>query len=101
MNPNNGAIIGMGGVDRNPKTSKITDNVLGTINSSIVMGFVVKGAMVSGALMDHVITPTNSTLTDQPSQLVGSRSLPGSTTMAMQIFLLMPVMHFRFHQTLI
>ena len=66
MNPNNGAIIGMAGVDRNPKTSKITDNVLGTINSSIVMGSVVKGAMVSGALMDHVITPTNSTLTDQP-----------------------------------
>ncbi|KRK89874.1 peptidoglycan D,D-transpeptidase FtsI family protein [Lentilactobacillus sunkii] len=66
MNPNNGAIIGMAGVDRNPKTSKITDNILGTINSSIVMGSVVKGAMVSGALMDHVITPTNSTLTDQP-----------------------------------
>lgn len=66
MNPNNGAIIGMGGVNRNPKTSKITDNILGTINSSIVMGSVVKGAMVSGALMDGVITPTNSTLTDQP-----------------------------------
>lgn len=66
MNPNNGAIIGMAGVNRNPKTSKITDNVLGNINSSIVMGSVVKGAMVSGALMDGVITPTNSTLTDQP-----------------------------------
>ncbi|WP_040471525.1 peptidoglycan D,D-transpeptidase FtsI family protein [Lentilactobacillus kisonensis] len=66
MNPNNGAIVGMGGVNRDPKTSKITDNVLGTINSSIVMGSVVKGAMVSGALMDGVITPTNSTLTDQP-----------------------------------
>lgn len=66
MNPNTGAIIGMAGVDRNPKTSKITDNILGTINSSIVMGSVVKGAMVSGALMDHVITPTNSTLVDQP-----------------------------------
>ncbi|TLQ20619.1 penicillin-binding protein 2 [Lentilactobacillus parafarraginis] len=66
MNPNNGAIVGMAGVDRNPKTSKLTNNVLGTINSSIVMGSVVKGAMVSGALMDGVITPTNSTLTDQP-----------------------------------
>ncbi len=66
MNPNNGAIIGMAGVNRNPKTSKITDNILGNINSSIVMGSVVKGAMVSGALMDGVITPTNSTLTDQP-----------------------------------
>ncbi|MFT9271731.1 MAG: penicillin-binding protein 2 [Lentilactobacillus hilgardii] len=66
MDPNNGAVIGMAGVDRNPKTSKITDNVLGNINSSIVMGSVVKGAMVSGALMDGVITPTNSVLTDQP-----------------------------------
>ncbi len=66
MNPNNGAVIGMAGVDRNPKTSKITDNVLGTLNSSIVMGSVVKGAMVSGALMDGVITPTNSVMTDMP-----------------------------------
>ncbi|MCH4164643.1 MAG: penicillin-binding protein 2 [Lentilactobacillus diolivorans] len=66
MDPDNGAIIGMAGVNRNPSTSKITDNILGTINSSIVMGSVVKGAMVSGALMDGVITPTNSTLTDQP-----------------------------------
>ncbi len=43
MNPKNGAIIGMAGVDRDPSTSKITNNVLGTINNSIVMGSVVKG----------------------------------------------------------
>ncbi|CAI2671533.1 peptidoglycan D,D-transpeptidase FtsI family protein [Apilactobacillus apinorum] len=66
MNPNNGAIIGLAGVSRNPETGKLTPNALGTINSSIVMGSVVKGAMVSGALMDKVITPTNSTLTDKP-----------------------------------
>ncbi|UDM32614.1 peptidoglycan D,D-transpeptidase FtsI family protein [Lentilactobacillus laojiaonis] len=71
MNPNNGAVIGLGGVDRNPSTGKITDNVLGTINSSIVMGSVVKGAMVSGALMEKVITPTNSVLTDSPINVGG------------------------------
>lgn len=71
MNPKNGAIIGLGGVDRNPSTSKMTTNVLGTINNSIVMGSVVKGAMVSGALMDKVITPTNSVLTDMPINIGG------------------------------
>ena len=71
MNPNNGAIYGMAGVDRNPKTQKITSNDLGNINSSIVMGSVVKGAMVSGALQDGVITPTNSTMTDFPIHIGG------------------------------
>lgn len=71
MNPNNGAVIGMAGVDRNPSTGKMTDNALGTINSAIVMGSVVKGATVSGALMDGVITPTNSTLTDSPINVGG------------------------------
>ncbi|WP_283678240.1 penicillin-binding protein 2 [Lentilactobacillus sp. Marseille-Q4993] len=71
MNPNNGEIIGMAGVNRDPETQKITSNVLGTINSSIVMGSVVKGAMVSGALQDGVITPGNSTLTDKPINVGG------------------------------
>ncbi|TPR24180.1 penicillin-binding protein 2 [Apilactobacillus timberlakei] len=66
MNPKDGSVIGMGGVNRNPKTGKLTPNALGTINSAITMGSVVKGATVSGALMDNVITPTNSTLTDKP-----------------------------------
>ncbi|NLR19471.1 penicillin-binding protein 2 [Lactobacillus sp. LC28-10] len=73
MNPNNGAIIGMAGVDRNPSTQKITNNALGAINSSITMGSVVKGAMVSGALMDGVITPTNNTLTDMPITVGGTK----------------------------
>ncbi|MCL0329478.1 peptidoglycan D,D-transpeptidase FtsI family protein [Apilactobacillus xinyiensis] len=66
MNPNTGAVIGLAGVDRNPSTGKETPNALGTINSGIVMGSVVKGATVSGALMDKVITPTNSVLVDKP-----------------------------------
>ncbi len=73
MNPNNGSIIGMAGVDRNPSTQKITNNALGAINNSITMGSVVKGAMVSGALMDGVITPTNNTLTDMPITVGGTK----------------------------
>ncbi|GAA3615090.1 penicillin-binding protein 2 [Secundilactobacillus similis DSM 23365 = JCM 2765] len=71
MNPKNGAVIGMAGVDRNPSTGKVTNNALGTINSSITMGSVVKGAMISGALMDGVITPSNNTLTDMPITVGG------------------------------
>ena len=73
MNPNNGNIIGMAGVNRDPKTSKVTPNDLGAINSDIVMGSVVKGATVSGALMDHVISPGNSTLTDKPIVTDGTK----------------------------
>lgn len=42
MNPNTGGIIGLAGVSRDPETGKETPNALGTINSSIVMGSVVK-----------------------------------------------------------
>ncbi|KRN13416.1 penicillin-binding protein transpeptidase [Fructilactobacillus fructivorans] len=73
MNPKNGAVIGMAGVNRDPKTGKITPNELGTINSAIVMGSVVKGAMVSGALMDKVITPNSSTMEDMPIDIGGSK----------------------------
>ncbi|XIF20315.1 MAG: penicillin-binding protein 2 [Acetilactobacillus jinshanensis] len=66
MNPNNGDIIGMAGVNRKPSSGKITPNELGAINSDIVMGSVVKGATVSGALMDHVISPNNSIQEDKP-----------------------------------
>ncbi|MHA8111030.1 peptidoglycan D,D-transpeptidase FtsI family protein [Lactobacillaceae bacterium Melli_B4] len=66
MNPHTGAIVGIAGVNRDPKTGKVTANELGAINNSIVMGSVVKGATVSGALMDGVITPTNNVLTEKP-----------------------------------
>ncbi|CAM3107121.1 peptidoglycan D,D-transpeptidase FtsI family protein [Lactiplantibacillus plajomi] len=72
LNPNNGSVYALAGVDRNTSTGKITENALGTINQSIVMGSVVKGATVMGALQDGVITPTNSTLTDVPIKLAGT-----------------------------
>lgn len=72
MNPNTGAIYAMAGVDRDIDTGKITSDQIGSINHPIVMGSVVKGATVLGAMMDGVITPTNNTLTDQPIQIQGT-----------------------------
>lgn len=72
MNPKTGAIQGIAGLSRNPKTGKITDNALGVINQSFVMGSVVKGATVSGGLINKVITPTNNTLSDAAIYLPGS-----------------------------
>nr|WP_251716900.1 penicillin-binding protein 2 [Lactobacillus agrestimuris] len=72
MDPKTGALRAVAGLSRNPKTNKIVDNALGVINQSYVMGSVVKGATVSGGLMNNVITPTNNTLPDTPIYLPGS-----------------------------
>ncbi|USS85266.1 penicillin-binding protein 2 [Fructilactobacillus myrtifloralis] len=72
MNPNNGAIIGMAGVNRDPKTGKVSQNDLGVMNNSITMGSVVKGATIYGAFKSKVITPESSTLTDMPIKNGGS-----------------------------
>ncbi|MBD5069839.1 MAG: penicillin-binding protein 2 [Lactobacillus sp.] len=72
MNPKNGAIYALAGVSRDVSTGEITENALGTINQTFVMGSVVKGAMVMGALTDGVITPTNNTLLEEPIKLAGT-----------------------------
>lgn len=72
MNPNTGALLAIAGISHNPKTNKDTDDALGVINRSFVMGSVVKGAMVAGGLINKVITPTNNTLPDTPIYLPGS-----------------------------
>lgn len=72
MNPNTGAILAMGGASRNLSTGKVTENALGAINQSFVMGSVVKGATVMGALQQGVITPSNSTLVDEPIKIAGT-----------------------------
>jgi len=74
LNPSTGAVYALAGASRNLSTGKVTENALGTINQSFVMGSVVKGATVMGALQDGVITPTNSTLTDTPIKLAGTAS---------------------------
>lgn len=72
MNPHTGAVYALAGVTRDVKTGKITDNAIGAINQTFVMGSVVKGAMVMGALQDGVITPTNNTLEEQPIKVAGT-----------------------------
>ncbi|WP_435302712.1 peptidoglycan D,D-transpeptidase FtsI family protein [Ligilactobacillus cholophilus] len=72
MNPNTGAVYALAGVSRDVKTGKVTDNAIGAINQTYVMGSVVKGAMVMGALEEGVITPTNNTLEEQPIKLAGT-----------------------------
>lgn len=72
MNPQTGALLAVAGINRNTNTGKTTDNALGVINQSFVMGSVVKGATVSGGLINKVITPTNNTLPDTPIYLPGS-----------------------------
>lgn len=72
MNPKTGALLAVAGLSRNPKTGKITDNALGVINQSYVMGSAVKGATVAGGLINNVITPTNNTLPDTAIYLPGS-----------------------------
>lgn len=72
MNPKTGGIYALAGVNRDLSTGKVTENALGTINQTFVMGSVVKGAMVMGALKDGVITPTNNTLLEEPIKLAGT-----------------------------
>ncbi|WEV40915.1 penicillin-binding protein 2 [Lactobacillus sp. ESL0684] len=72
MNPKTGAILAMAGISRDPKKNKLSDNALGAINQTYVMGSAVKGATVAGGLMNKVITPTSSTMPDTPVYLPGS-----------------------------
>lgn len=72
MNPNTGAVLAMSGISYDPSTGKITDNALGNINQSFVMGSVVKGAQVAGGLINKVITPTSNTMPDTAIYLPGS-----------------------------
>ncbi|WP_010580768.1 peptidoglycan D,D-transpeptidase FtsI family protein [Liquorilactobacillus vini] len=72
MNPNTGGIYALAGVSRNLETGKISENALGAINQSFVMGSVVKGATVMGGLLYGAITPDNNTMTDMPIKLKGT-----------------------------
>ena len=71
INPNNGAVIGIAGVHRDPKTGKQSSDALGTINQAFAMGSSVKPAMVMGGLQSGAITPENNTIEDTPIVLQG------------------------------
>lgn len=72
MNPSTGAVLAMTGYKHNFKKNTITENALGTINQTFVMGSVVKPAMVLGALEDGVITTNDNSLPDVPIYLKGT-----------------------------
>src|SRR5699024_9407894 len=72
MNPKTGAILAMAGIRNNPQTGKTSEDALGVINRTFVMGSAVKGATVLGAMMDVVISPSNNTQADNPIYLPGT-----------------------------
>ena len=72
MDPQTGALLAVAGISRDPSKNKMTNNALGVINQSFVMGSAVKGAMVSGGLINKVITPYSNTLPDTPVYLPGT-----------------------------
>lgn len=72
LNPKTGAVLAMAGIHNDPKTGETSEDALGVINRTFVMGSAVKGATVLGALMDGVITPENNSQADEPIYLPGS-----------------------------
>lgn len=69
MNPKTGALLALSGVHYDPQTNKTSDDALGVLNRTFVMGSAVKGATVMGGLMSGAITPENSVQSDEPIYL--------------------------------
>ncbi|MDF7626346.1 penicillin-binding protein 2 [Lactobacillaceae bacterium L1_55_11] len=72
INPYTGGIYAIAGVDRDTKTGTKTADPLGNINHAIVMGSVVKPAVLATAFQHGVVTPTNNTLYDQAIKIAGT-----------------------------
>lgn len=75
INPYTGAIYAMGGVSRDSKTGTKTANPLGNINAAIVMGSVVKPAILATGFQKGVVTPTNNTMYDQAIKIQGTPNI--------------------------
>lgn len=73
INPTNGALYALAGVDRNNETYELTDNAMGAVQNPIIMGSAVKPAMVATALQADVITPQSNTLLDQTIAIQGTK----------------------------
>lgn len=72
INPYTGGIYAMAGVDRDAATGKKTANPLGNINRGIVMGSVVKPAVLATAFQKGVISANNTVLNDQAIKIAGT-----------------------------
>lgn len=72
-NPKTGEILAMTGLSHDTTTNALEDDTLGTINKAFEPGSVVKGATISAAYEQKVISG-NQTLIDEPIQLQQSAS---------------------------
>ncbi|MBS9337967.1 penicillin-binding transpeptidase domain-containing protein [Fructobacillus parabroussonetiae] len=72
INPYTGGIYAMAGVSRDSSTGKKTANQLGNINQAIVMGSVVKPAILATGFQRGVVTPTSNTMNDQAIKIQGT-----------------------------
>ena len=72
MNPNTGGIYAMNGITNS--NGKSQDDAMATINSSAVVGSVVKPALITQGLLTKTITPTDNTFVDKPIEIAGTAS---------------------------
>ncbi|MBS9335087.1 penicillin-binding protein 2 [Fructobacillus sp. M1-13] len=72
INPYTGGIYAMAGVSRDSSTGKKTPNQLGNINQAIVMGSVVKPAILATGFQRGIVTPSSNTMNDQAIKIQGT-----------------------------
>ncbi|MDD9138623.1 penicillin-binding protein 2 [Fructobacillus sp. CRL 2054] len=72
INPYTGGIYAMAGVSRDSSTGKKTANQLGNINQAIVMGSVVKPAILATGFQKGVVTASSNTMNDQAIKIAGT-----------------------------
>ncbi|CAM3151058.1 penicillin-binding transpeptidase domain-containing protein [Leuconostoc rapi] len=75
INPYTGGVYAMGGVSRDYATGKKTANPLGNMNAAIVMGSVVKPAVLATAFQKGVISQDNTVLSDQGIKIQGTQEI--------------------------
>lgn len=63
--PNNGNVLAMVGLRRDPKTGELKDDALGTINQAFVPGSSIKAATVMSGYQNNIISG-NETMVDEP-----------------------------------
>lgn len=71
MDPNNGELLAMAGVNHDLETNEVTEDTLGTINKAFVPGSSIKGATMMAGYQNGIISG-NQILVDEPIKLQGS-----------------------------
>lgn len=70
MNPTTGGIYAMNGITNTD--GKLIDDAMATINSSAVVGSVVKPALITQGMLTKTISPGADVFTDQPIKIAGT-----------------------------